>query len=254
MIRSLFAFLVMALFGASKLPMETSLSKAHQEKRLRAVRLDLDLRDQIGQLGFLASLGGFRSLVADYLFVQAHIAWERTEWRRLVLLFQQMTTLQPRAVLFWETGAWHMAWNASTAAANNSKQPRLALRIKAQREYLELGKAFLERGIQNNPERPELYETLARLYRDKFHDHQRAAEFFEKAAQLPGGPTYARRFAAYELSRCHGKEWDAYQRLHLLYLLGDNQRAPTLIRLLKELEISLAIPWDQRIGSEEGAK
>ena len=40
--------------------------------------------------------------------------------------------------------------------------------IKAQREYFQLGKDFLERGIRNNPERPQLYEALARLYRDKY--------------------------------------------------------------------------------------
>ena len=135
---------------------------------LRTVAFDLGLREQIGQLGFIAALSGFRSLVADVLFVQAHVAWEQTEWGRVLLLFRQVTTLQPRAILFWDMAAWHMAWNASTAAINDSTQPRLALRIKAQREYFQLGKDFLERGIKNNPDRPQLYEAMARLYRDKY--------------------------------------------------------------------------------------
>ena len=152
--------------------------------------------------------------MADVLFIQAHVAWERTEWGRVLLLFRQVTTLQPRSILFWDMAAWHMAWNASAAALHDPTQPRLALRIKAQREYFELGKDFLERGIKNNPDRPQLYEALARLYRDKYNDHEHAAEFFEKAAALPGAPSYAKRFAAYELSQCEGREREAYDRLH----------------------------------------
>jgi predicted Zn-dependent protease len=134
---------------------------------------------------------------------------------------------------------------------NNSAQPRLALRIKAQREYFQLGRDFLERGIKNNPERPELYEAMARLYRDKYGDHERAAEFFGKAAALPGAPSYAKRFAAYELSHCEGREREAYGRLHALYTMDENERLPTLVQLLKELQIKLAIPTEQRIADPD---
>lgn len=245
--RILLVILGAALFGAVKLPAEHAISQTHRELHFRAVDFDPALRDQIGQLGFIAGLSGFRSLVADVLFVQAHVAWERTEWGRVLLLFRQVTTLQPRAILFWDTAAWHMAWNASAAALRDSTQPRLALRIKAQREYFRLGKDFLERGIKYNPDRPQLYEALARLYRDKYNDHEHAAEFFAKAASLPGAPSYAKRFAAYELSYCEGREKEAYDRLHALYAAGESERLPTLIRLLKQLEIKLAIPPDQRI-------
>jgi hypothetical protein len=165
-IRFLTVLLVAASFGVLKLPIERSLSAQHKQAYFRGVELGLDLREQIGQLGFLAALSGFRSLVADVLFIQAHVAWERTEWGRVLLLFRQVTTLQPRGILFLDMAAWHMAWNASVAALNDRTQPREALRIKAQREYLALGKNFLERGIRNNPDRPQLYEALARLYKE----------------------------------------------------------------------------------------
>ena len=247
MMRVFVVLLALALFGAVKLPAERAISTAHQQLHFRAMDFDLALREQVGQLGFIAGLSGFRSLVADVLFVQAHVAWERTEWGRVLLLFRQVTTLQPRSILFWDIAAWHMAWNASAAAIRDSSQPRLAFRIKAQREYFQLGKDFLERGIKNNPDRPQLYEALARLYRDKYNDHAHAAEFFEKAAVLPGAPSYAKRFAAYELSHCEGRESEAYERLHGLYARSESERLPTLIRRLKDLETKLDIPLDQRI-------
>jgi tetratricopeptide (TPR) repeat protein len=238
-------------FGVIKLPVERSTEMRHRQENLRGVELNLDLREKIGQLGFIAALSGFRSIVADGLFIQAHVAWERTEWGRVLLLFQQVTTLQPRAILFWDMAAWHMGWNASVAAFNDRTQPRLALRIKAQREYFALAKDFLERGIKNNPDKPQLYESLARLYKDKYKDHERASEFFAKAAALPGAPSYERRFSVYELSYCEGRQYEAYERLRQLYDEGKKERLPTLITRLKFLEDKFDIPPERRIPKTE---
>jgi hypothetical protein len=247
MTRAILALAIMIAFGALKLPIECHLAALHRQEHFRSVEFNLDLRQKLGQLGFIAALSGFRAIVADALFIQAYTAWERTEWGRILLLFRHITTLQPRALLFWDTAAWHMAWNASVAAMNDQTQPRLALRVKAQREYFALGKDFLERGIQNNPDRPELYEALARLYKEKYKDHERASEFYARAAQLPGAAPFDRRFSAYELSYCEGREHQAHEHLRKLYDEGQQERLPTLIARLKFLEDKLKIPQDQRI-------
>src|SRR5438445_4180129 len=165
----------------------------------------------------------------------------------MLLLCRHRPTLQPRGLLVWDTAAWHMAWNASVAGMTAQPQPRRALRIKAQREYFALGKDFLERGIKNIPDKPQLYESLARLYKDKYQDHERASEFFAKAAALRGAPSYDKRFSAYELSYCEGREREAYERLRKLYDAGEKERPPTLIKRLKVLEEKLNIAQDQRI-------
>src|SRR6266540_7478567 len=154
MIRIALVVAVLLAVGAIKLPVERDLTARHRQEHFRGVEFNLDLREKLGQLGFIAALSGFRAIVADGLFIQAHAAWENTQWGRMLLLFRQMTTLQPRVLLFWDTAAWHMAWNASVAAMNDTNQPRQALRVKAQREYFAIGKELLERGIKNNPDRP----------------------------------------------------------------------------------------------------
>jgi tetratricopeptide (TPR) repeat protein len=247
MSRGLIALAVLMVVGAVKLPLERNLAALHRQEHFLGVEFNLDLREKIGQLGFMAALSGFRAIVADALFIQAYAAWENTEWGRMLLLFRQVTTLQPRVMLFWDTAAWHMAWNASVAAMNDQKQPRLALRVKAQREYFALGKDFLERGIKNNPDRPDLYEALARLYKEKYKDHERASEYYAKASVLPEARTFDRRFSAYELSYCEGREREAYERLLSLYNEGEKERLPTLIKRLKFLEEKLAIPPEERI-------
>ena len=250
--RTVVVLAVLIVVGALKLPVERNLVALHRQEHFRGVEFNLDLREEIGQLGFIAALSGFRAIVADALFIQAYSAWENTEWGRMLLLFRHITTLQPRVLLFWDTAAWHMAWNASVAAMNDQTQPRLALRVKAQREYFALGKDFLERGIKNNPDRPDLYEALARLYKEKYKDHLRASEYYAKAAVLPGAPTFDRRFSAYELSYCDGHEREAYERLRSLYDEGPKERLPTLIKRLKVLEEKLGIPQEQRIPDKLG--
>ncbi|PYK08641.1 MAG: hypothetical protein DME65_13680, partial [Verrucomicrobia bacterium] len=126
MIRVLVVLAILVALGVFKLPVERDLAGLHRREHFRGVEFNLDLREKLGQLGFIAALSGFRAIVADALFIQAHVAWERTEWGRILLLFRHITTLQPRVLLFWDTAAWHMAWNASVAAMNDQSQPRVA--------------------------------------------------------------------------------------------------------------------------------
>src|SRR5689334_19517552 len=233
MIRSAIVSVLLLAFGAARLPLESALTEEHKGAYFHQAKLKLDLREQIGQLGFLAALSGFRSLVADFIFIQANTAWERTQWGRVLLLFRQATTLQPRSLIFWDMAAWHMAWNASDAMRHDRSLPNDAVRRKLEREYLALGKDFLERGIRNNPDHALLYESLGRIYREKYRDHDAASRAFDLAALRPDAPEYDRRFAAYELSYVPGREREAYARLRALYDRGEHERLPTLLKRLK---------------------
>ena len=113
MTRGLIALAVLIVVGLLKLPVERDLARLHREEHFRGVEFNLDLREKLGQLGFIAALSGFRGVVADALFIQAHAAWENTQWGRMLWLFRQVTTLQPRVLMFWDIAAWHMAWNAT---------------------------------------------------------------------------------------------------------------------------------------------
>ena len=213
------------------------------------LHLGIDLRERVGQTAFIAILGGFRSVVADLLFIDAHFAWERVDWSHLLLRLRQVTMLQPHVTMFWDIAAWHMASNASISSANDTSLSP-AGRKRLEREYIELGRDFLERGVANNPKNPQLYEALARLYRDKLNDHARASENFFKASQLPNCAAYDERFGAYELSYCDGREREAYDHLRALYDRGQKERLPTLIARLHLLEEKLKIPSANRISAK----
>lgn len=245
--RSLQAVLMVIIAGAILLPWQKELQSTATKSGFHSVPLGIDLREQIGQSGFLAALSGFRSPVAAFLWIDAHAAWEKTEWGRMASLFNTVTTLQPHSLLYWDIAAWHMAWNASIAALQDKRQPSEVLRERARRQYIQLGRDFLERGIRNNPDSYLLQERLGILLRDKVEDHAGASAAFAKAAALPGAPAYVARFAAYEAAKVPGMEREAYERLRTLYDQGEKMRLPSLVAELRRLEEKLGIPAEQRI-------
>lgn len=240
---------ILLAFGAARVPLELHLDAVHREAGFRTAQIDQDLRSKVSQMGFVAALSGFRSFVAAVLWIEAHIAWERTEWGRMAGLFDTVTTLQPKSALYWDMASWHMAWNASNAALEDPSEPNEFLRRRAQRQYFELGKKMLEDGLKNNPLNPLLWERYAVLLRDKFEDHCAAADAFQTAADLPDARSYLPRMAAYELAQCEGRERLAYDRLKHLYDSDPDNHVPGLIARLKEMEEKLGIPASDRIPS-----
>ncbi len=246
-LRCAIAALVLATFGAARLPVETRLTQEHQADSFGTVKLNLGLREKVGQMGFLAALSGFRTIVADLLWIDANTAWQQVEYGRMNLMLKTVTTLAPRNANFWEESAWHMAYNASVYVMNDPRQTKLALKTKAQREYFQLGLDYAKDGIANVPNNYALYQRLGLIYQDKFQDHCAAAAAFDKAAVCPQAYSYEKRFAAYELSRCPGHEREAWERLRKLYDLGPQERLPTLELRLKAMEEKLQLPQEQRV-------
>jgi len=246
--QSIIAVIILLAFGAARLPFEQRLSTELRAAHFHGARLDLGMREQIGQMAFLAALSGFRAPVADGLFLHAYSAWENVEWGRMKLDYDAATALQPRCELFWDTAGWQMAYNASNAAFSDRNQPREAIRLKAQREYFKLGEGYFLHGIANNPEKPSLYNSLGMLYRDKLKDHCKASDIFKRYSKTPGALTYGERFSAYELAQCPGHEREAYEKLVELYHRGENERLPTLLKWIRNLQDTLNIPADKRIN------
>ncbi len=251
MTRWLLACVILLGFGILRTPLEIRIDKEKQTAGFSRPSPSKELREQLGQSGFLAALGGFRSMLAAVLWIDAHAAWERTEWGRMAALFQAVTTLQPRSPLYWDMASWHMAWNAGSAAYQNPDQPSEALRLRAQKQYWDLGKDFLQRGILNNPNEFSLYERLAILERDKYQDFCAAAKNFDAAASLPGAPEYLKRFALYSLALCPGKEKEAYEKLRSLADETDSRLLPGILHHLQQLEEKLGIPKEKRVNSQK---
>ena len=246
--RPLLFLAILLVFGALKLPAEHWVLHRQRNAGFQMARLNINVRSQLGQMGFMAALSGFRALMADVLWIRAGAAFDQTAWPRMQLLLHSATQLQPRAELFWEMAHFHMAYDAATSVRSDERrEPVSALRRKAELEYIRIGEAFLKDGLMFNPESSRLWERLGTLYGNKLHDHAAAAAAFSQAAQKPNAMSYLRRFSAYELAQVPGREREAYAQLRSLYLEGEAQRLPNLLFHIRKLEQKLAVPKAERV-------
>jgi hypothetical protein len=207
------------------------------------------MRDQMGQGTAIALLAGFRGVVADFIWIRSHGYWEKKQWLQQYNNMQLATLLQPQSVLFWDVGAWHMAWNIGYAERVDTNNYTAAQGIKREQIWHERGREFLQRGIENVPNRYELYFRLGTLHDQKFKDPCRAAREYEKAAQFPDAPTHVTRSYARMLEQC-GDLRRAYGHWRALWLQDHakvDQLWSVIERELRRLEDQLALPDDQRV-------
>ncbi len=243
--RRLQALSVLLLLGLVKLPVEQTATATLREARLLTAMPDFGLRDQLGQMSFAAALGGLRSLVASFTYLRAYNAWENVNWAMVDSLFQITTRLQPRYEHYWDEAAWHMAYNAASYYLNDETL-NPAVRGKLFHEHIRRGHDILQEGLRVLPEDPRLWNSLAELYERRTYEPARAAECYLKVAEFTGNARFL-RFAGYQFAQSADRAfWQrGYDLLRAAY--DKNQRPPTLINTLKDLEKKLEVPAERRI-------
>jgi hypothetical protein len=249
--RQVAAGILLAVAGVAKLPLEERFSDDLRAKGLLQTAVGLDLREGLGQMGFAASLGGLRSLVASITYLQAYAAFEDTDWGKVDSLMTVTTRLQPREASYWDEASWHQAYNAASSYLRNENL-RAAIRSKLYRDQVQRGVEILQEGLRFLPDHPKLLVKLGMIYADRQQEPRKAAETFLKAYQHGANGFYERR-AAYELVKLGDPEadWKAYEILKRYYDQGMKMKGTSIMRDLPLLEERLGIPPAQRAKAQE---
>jgi hypothetical protein len=249
----LLVVLVLVLPALLLMPLERRINAERRVLKYGGAHVSREVRGSIGQGTAIALLAGFRGVVADFLWIQSHSYWEKKEWLRQYRNIELVTLLQPQSVMFWDLGQWHMAWNIAYGARSDPANRTEAEGIKREREWQQRAREFLSRGIDNLPNRYDLYFALGWLYWQKLNKWQpdadeRAAEYFGVAAAFPDAPTYVGRLHAHALEKA-GKRQQAYEYWKMLSANRSqaNQNWSVVEREVKRLENELNIPEDQRV-------
>ena len=235
---------VSLILGVVRMPLENSLSEDLREAGLKRERLDIGTKDTIQQTSGALALGGMRTLVANIFNMRAHLLFEERKWDELESTYDVIVDLAPQTRHYWETGAWHLSYNAASAYLHDSDMPTLRRR-ETWRSFVHRGRAFLERGILNNPDDWSLHASLAHMLRDPnkflaFRDRDEclltAAESYSKAIEHGAyTPLLLERFRLYCLVRVPGYEQDSLSLGRKLYA-DPRHRKPTLVMLLYVME------------------
>jgi tetratricopeptide (TPR) repeat protein len=235
--------LAVLAFGAVRLPFEARLAKDLRAAGLTPAPMEIGTRDRIGQTSTAVALGGLRTLVATFMNLRAFSYFQEQRWDDLMETFDTIVDLAPRTRYYWETGSWHSAYNAASYYLNDSELPSLRRR-EAWRASILRGRAFLERGIRNNPDDWSLAANLGFLlsdsnkfmaFRDPDEAFAAAAAAYRRAGATGNALPYVHRAEFYSLARVTGKEKEALALGRALFAQPSN-RTPTLLILLLVLE------------------
>ena len=245
----LLAIAILVLPALALVPLERRIQAERNELKYGSAKVALTARERISQNSWIALLAGFRGIVADFCWIQGHQYWETKQWLRQYRLLDTTVLLQPQSILFWDMGAWHMAWNIGYAERVDTNNLTEAQGIKREHIWHEKAEAFLKRGIENIPNRWTLYFKLGWLYDQKFKDHCQAEEYIAKAAAFPDAPPYMARMRARAREKC-GDLKGAYAYWVELWSQDHtkvNQDWHIIEREIRQIEDKLSIPNNQRV-------
>lgn len=230
-------------FGAARLPFESGLANELRSANLIPQKLEISTREKIGQTSSAVALGGLRTLVATFMNLRAFSFFEEQKWNDVADTYDMIVDLAPHTGYYWDAGHAHSAYNAASYYVNDSKLSPLR-RKEAWRASVLRGRAFLERGIKNNPHDWKLWANLGFLLADSnkyraFGDPDKSfaesAEAYHQAETTGKALAYVKRMEFYSLARVVGREKDALALGKSLYQDPRN-RTPTLSTLLFVLE------------------
>ena len=222
----LLAVLLLLFWGVTKLKWEKTIFQ--ESKFFRGAPIHLRVEEQVGQGAALAVLSGFRTVLADWLWLKANAQFEQRQWQKMRETLELVCLLQPRSSFFWEMSAWQLAWNAGHALRYEVQEPNAMRRLKAQQFYIQAGRNMLDRGIENIPDHYELWAARGFLRAEKQKDYSGAAKDFLIATTFPKAPLYVWRQVAYNLERA--EKWqEAYAFwLRIWRTFPDKDRTPEM--------------------------
>ena len=203
--------------GAARLPFERGLNQDLEKAGLVSPKLEVGTSERIGQTFSAVSLGGLRTLVATFLNLRAFGFFTEQKWADVEETFNVIVDLAPRTAYYWDTGAWHQAYNAASHYLYESDLPTLRRELNWRAAVLR-GEAFLKRGIRNMPSNVQLYKSLGMLYSDSnkidafgtpTEAYTKAYDVFNSFPKNERTDASSQRFALYSLARIPGREAEA---------------------------------------------
>jgi len=130
MMRALVALAILVALGGIKLPIERDLTALHRPRTFSGRRINLDLREKLGQLGFIAALSGFRAIVVTRFSSRHTSRGSAQNGPDLVVVPAHHNAAAPGAPVLGHGGLAHGLGTQAVAAMNDRTRRGFALRVK----------------------------------------------------------------------------------------------------------------------------
>ena len=247
---------VLAGTGYLRMPKEQKFMEDLRERKIAHPQIDSEIWSKMGQTSLAGTFGGLRSVMASFMSIGAFDHFENNNWYELEKDFEVITALDPYNAYYWNTGAWHLGWNAASWARRNQRR-EIETALKngnedfsptkqrlLEMEFLEKGDAMYREGLKYNPASEELWFDRGAMWSNEYKrpDLERAAEAFKELRNSPD-PVYRRRYLL-TIARIPGREIEAYEEMVRLVSVSDprNFSIPTFRVLLLILGSNPELP------------
>ena len=243
------ALLILVIIGLLSRPLEIP---AWRVIRVGQAEMNLEaIEGALGQGLIIGVLGGFRAILADFLWIRCNIIWERRDHIKLDTMIRLVTAIDPRPEFFWSNASrmiaydvpnWRISEEGGYGRVSNLRQE--AIDIEQAQQAFDL----IEKALVFYPKKAIFYLEKAQIYLNRLKDDASAAKWFLLASQQEDAPFYAARIYA-ELLRKQGLNADAYEYLKNLHFdLPDVPFAQkgVILERIRELEKTLEIPIAHR--------
>lgn len=240
-LNALTGILMLLAAGIATGPLQEKL-KAQVGDQVGAAQIQ-SLEQGAGQGIVLAVLGGFRTLMADILWLRTMQAWEQDDLGKTLSLIQFTTTVDPQPKFFWINGARIIAndmphWVAATGTSQ--EQVRKDVQALAGTAI-----GLLEKAQLHHPEKPDMLMEIGHIHLNRLQDPETAAHYYGRAyMEFDNAPYYVGRLYA-QLLRRVGRHREAYEFLTQLHpTLPDIIYAQkgVVLQRIRKLEKQLEIP------------
>jgi len=209
--------------------------------------------DALGQGLALGVLGGFRSITADLLWLEANRQWMQQAPAKTVATIRLVTRLDPDTSYFWINGARMIAydmphWRIDAIGGRDELSEKRIQEINAR--FAEQGIDMMREALRFDPGDPRYQLEIGQILLNRLDDVAGAAEWFARAARQPEAPPYAARIYAELLARLgRRREARAFLIDHWRDLPDRRGFDPRLIlRRIRELEDAMDLPAERRFA------
>lgn len=223
---------------------------ARVQSRQPALRLDSPWASA-GQGVLLGVMGGFRSAVADILWLRMAGAWEAHDAPATERWLELVTAIDPAPLYFWINGARIIAYDLPEwpqQEAGGRGPATATLRSHRIRAAGLRARQWLEEARQFHPASAALWIEQANLELNRLGDLRAAAASYRRAWEQPQAPYYAARLHG-ELLRRLGEPAAALAwlvRLHPHLPATDEAAGAALVlSRIRVLEAQLGVPVEQ---------
>lgn len=236
------------LLGGLQYPVWAKVEKAEPALNLP------DLEGALGQGIVVGLFSGFRTLMADLLYLQANAHWEKREWAQTEALMALTTSVDPEPTFFWLNRARITAYDVPhwrIRQLGRFYDVPEGVRQKIFEEQAQRGIEVMDEAQKFHPGDYRIPLQRAQILSgSNINDLENAAYWYFQASLSEGAPYFIGRIYA-ELLRRLDRSQEAYDYLRSVYPtlpLEDPYAAKgVVLERIRELEEELNTPWALRL-------